>query len=576
MSRQYVYGQTPVQKMRRSHFDLSHSVKTSMSLGRLYPIDVCEILPGDTFKCDIKQVARISSAFLRPVMDNCYIDVYSFFVPNRLTYEKWKNTMGENSSSKWASPARPPVPTLGSGQTCYSKTVGDYLGIPLGSVPMGVNFLPFRAFALIYDEWFRNENVTDPILVQKGEYKASVESLNNNPWSPTNYTGQLPFVNKHKDYFTSALPAPQKGESVPVGIVSGLAPVLNADGTSEDIPIKAFYEAPLVSPDQVTPFALYAQPSVPSDNWTRNGGADIRQVLSTNSSKGVIGGGSAVQNNPTSLGLALYLPSGAAAVSGLDFTVGNVNDLRLAFALQKMLEKDSRYGTRYREYILGHFAVSNGDARMQVPEYLGGARMPINVQQVPQTNTQNGTDKNSPLASLGAYSLSNGRSRYVKSFTEHGFILTVACIRQFHTYQQGLERFWFRSTREDYYDPLFANLGEQPIWQQEIFMDGTKPLKQQPFGYQEAWADYRTRQSRVSGEMRSGADNTLDIWHFADAYQNAPVLSSDFIQETSKFFDRTVAVPSQSQDNFILDFWFQVDAYREMPTYSIPGLIDHH
>lgn len=578
---QFTFSTTPTLSRRRSYFDLSHSEKTSMSLGTLYPILVQEVLPGDTYKLNTSQVCRLSTAFLRPVMDNCFMDVYYFFVPNRLTYNRWENVMGQNDQSAWAPSETVTVPVVGTNAPIVSKSVGDYLGLPVGVNVKGANVLPFRAFALIYNQWFRNENVIDPMNVSVGELGAS-EVPNSSAWAPNNYFGMLPKVGKKKDYFTSALPSPQKGPAVEINVAGGYAPVYS----------RALHQVPLDFSDsnlnaggvefvqRNSPFLSTGQLNLYAnviENQTypvtdSSGNSAVRPAIE------LTGYPQTNTNTPFNdlipINLWASLNSSALGTS--------VNDLRFAFQLQKMYERDARGGTRYNEYLYSAFGVSNPDARLQIPEYIGGARMPINIQQVAQTNTQvesSAGDVESPLASLGAFSHSVGRSRFSKSFTEHGFLIGVACIRQVHTYQQGIERFWFRNKRTDYYDPLFANLGEQPIYQAELYRpaSSTDDIHDSAvFGFNEAWADYRYKPNKVTGEMRSVASNSLDIWHFADEYSNAPVLSQQFIEETPEYFNRTVAVPSSSQDNFIVDFYFNIQRYAVMPTYSIPGLIDHH
>lgn len=566
----YVFGTVPSVSMARSRFDLSHGLKTSMSVGRLYPIDITEVLPGDTFKFHTSQVCRLSTAFLKPVMDNAYMDIYYFFVPHRLAYDKFQNVFGENTESAWANTDEYSIPSFGSPQTVTSKSVADYLGLPLGQTPGDISVLPFREFALIYDQWFRNENTVPPMHIQKGD-KTSSEDINSNEWSPNNYTGMLPKVGKRKDYFTSALPSPQKGTAVDVSLGTGLLPVTTRADT---LPYG------LVSDEANRNPVTFATPGITENRFTPTGMTNIGNtgfipgLGNTRFSEFAFKSGT---SEDTSAGQPMFPINLYAHAEYLQPT--NVNDLRLAFQLQKMLEKDARYGTRYREYLLGHFGVSNPDARMQIPEFLGGARMPINVQQVTQTNTQNENQEQaieSPLASLGAFSQSVGRSRFTKSFTEHGYVFTCACIRTLHTYQQGIDKFWSRLSRNDHYDPLFANLGEQPIYTAELFAANQADFQSNVFGYQEAWADYRYKPSKVTGQMRSGAADSFDIWHFADTYENAPALSEEFTNETAAFFDRTVAAPSTSVDNFIVDFWFDCLAFRVMPKYSVPGLIDHH
>lgn len=559
MRSQFVFGATPTVKMRRSRFDLSHGVKTTMRVGKLTPIEVNEVFAGDTFKIRESHVAQLATAFLRPVMDNCYLDLYYFFVPARLLYEDFPCVFGENKQSKWANVRDFEVPTFpvegdGAGKV-VSKTVADYLGLPLGVSPNGASILPFRGFAMIYDEWFRNENTVDPMMIQKGDFNG--EALNDNEWSPSNYTGRLPNVSKRKDYFTSCLPSPQKGKSVDIslGIVEGTyAPVL---ARQQATPKGPFYNTRLITSTN----------QVPADGSAITVRNSFMKALSANLS----GAESSIAFDN------LW-----ANISDAPVTPTNINDLRMAFQVQKMLEKDARYGTRYREYLLGHFGVDNTDARMQIPEYLGGKRTPISVQPVAQTNTQQKDSEGSvesPLASLGAFSHSVGRSRSSKSFTEHGYVYTVACIRQFHTYQQGIDKMWFRRKRLDFYDPVFANIGEQPVLTDQLYRDpdSTSDIHDSdPFGYQEAWTELRFKSSLITGEMRNDAPNSFAVYHFGDYYQSPPVLTKEFTDETSQFFDRTIAAPGDEVDEFLVDFWFDFYAYRVMPLYSVPGLIDHH
>lgn len=574
----FVFGASPAVRYNRTRFDLSHEVKTSMSVGKLYPIDITEVLPGDTFKFSANALARISTAFLRPVMDNCYLDVYAFYVPNRILYDRFEETMGENKQSAWAELNPPDMPVISNSSNVYSGSVGDYLGLPVKDVignntlPPGINILPFRGFAMIYDQWFRNENTVDPMLIQKGDFKTS-ESLNGAPWSPSNYTGQLPYVGKRKDYFTSCLPSPQKGSPVELSL-GDTAPVSGTFSGSVPTNTLRFVGTPTIPG---------FQPTITDINNNPFSNVNLHLDSSGHFSAGGQATGSSTAAFLKFSNQSFNIGGGINAVADLSqATAMNVNDLRFAFQLQKMLEKDARFGTRYREYLLGHFGVSNPDARMQVPEFLGGKRIPINVQEVAQTNTQQETSAGvveSPLGTLGATSVSALRSRFSKSFTEHGYLYVVACIRVNHTYQQGINKMWQRKSRNDLYDPLFASLGEQPVYRSEIFgSESANPqgLKSNVFGYNEAWAEYRYKPNIVTGQMRSAIENSLDIWHFADLYSNAPVLSEQFTNETPTYFDRTVAVPSQSQDNFIVDFYFNVDAFRVLPAYSVPGLIDHH
>lgn len=541
------FSNVPSVRIARSQQNLSHTVTTSLSVGDLVPIDWQEVLPGDTFITKVPNVSRVTSSFLKPVMDNLYLDVYHFFVPYRLLYVESEQVFGSASPSAYELDERSSYPATSSeGVNVAVGSIADYLGIPAGK-PCGnttsgvVSVLPFRAFALIYDKFFRDENVIDEIYVQKGP-KVRTETINSDPFSPNNYCGMPPKAGKIKDYFTSALPQPQKGEPVTLGIGTW-APVLTREETTGASASPTLRFSP--PPPGAVPLVISSS------------GAAVKGLTTTS------GGGDGVY--PVNLWANL---SEATAVS--------VNEQRLNFALQKMLERDAIYGTRYNEFLLGHFGVHNPDARLQLPEPLGGSRSPLNIQQVAQTSS---AVDDSPLANVAGYSWSNGSSRYTRSFTEHGLVMTVACIRYHHSYQQGLAKKWTRFVREDFYDPLFATIGQQPIYTSELYWDGKivpKSSDDKVFGYKEAWAEYRNVPSTVTGEVRGNALNTLKMWTFADYYSNAPILSKAFIEETSAFVDDTLSLPSTSQDNFIVQFYFDTIAYRPMPVYSMPGLIDHH
>lgn len=549
----YSFNDMPVLKHSRSRFDLSHDVKTSGNVGTLYPFEVQEVYPGDTFKVKTNVVARLSSQFIRPVMDNLFLDVYYFFVPSRLLYDKFVNVFGENTESAWANTQEYECPSLRSGGAVASKSVAEYLSLPVGYSPTGndnVTLLPFRAFAKVYDEWFRDQNNVNPMHVQKGE-TATSEQLNSNAWAPNNYTGMLPRVGKLKDYFVTALPAPQKGDPVELGVVG-------------NIPVRTLgNEIPNVIDNDMLGLRLRGE-----QGQVLTGGMS----LAINDLGYLTTYGDNRDNSTGDIGDINLTPTNLWAI-GSDAQAINVNELRYAFALQKMLERDSVFGSRYTEMLQAHWGVFAGDYRLQRSEYLGGRRVPISIQQVTQSTGFASDKANNELGNVGAFSLTNGKSRFTKSFVEHGFVIGVFCIRQFHTYQQGIERFWRRRKREQFFDPVFSNIGYQPIYKSEL-MAGVDP--ETPFGYGEAWADLRYRPNRVSGQMRSGVDNSLDVWHFADYYANAPTLNSQFIEETPTYVNRTITVDSNEQDQFILDFYIENIAYRCLPTYSFPSLIDHN
>ena len=554
MSNNKQFNTVPTIHASRSRFDLSFDHKMSGSVGTLYPCYLQEIYPGDTFSCKANIVTRLTSTYLRPVMDNLFFDMYFFFVPSRLCYDKWQEVFGENRESAWAQQEQVLVPTATSG-TISSKSVGDYLGLPVGTIPAGVNILPFRAFALIYNDWFRDENLCEPMLVQKGK-RAVSEKYNNNAWGPGNYFGKLPKVAKFHDVFTSSLPSTQKGTdvTVPLGNLAKVVPI-GSPYNQNDVSKYFFHweKGRLgLEMDTMNSVTLGAPMSIASTTYH------------------AVEHSSASDFNGTTNGINgwnLYADL-ANAEGGL-----NVPEIRYAFQLQKILERSARAGTRYTEYILSAFGVQSPDARLQRPEYLGGKRMPLSVQQA----VQSVRGQDNELGALGGFSLSNNVCGYSKGFVEHGFVVGVMCIRQHHTYQQGIPKMFQRHSRFDYYDPILANISEQPVYRSEIFTDETSvSLDDTVFGYQEAWYDLRSRPSTIAGDMRSASSTSLDIWHYGDDYSVAPTLSQAFIEETPAFVDRTIAVKSTALDQFIFDIYYQQSAVRCLPTYSIPGLVDHH
>lgn len=541
MARGHSLQNVPIPRFPRARFNLSHSVTTSMDVGTLYPIDWQEVVPGDVFKCRAFDVSRVTSSFLKPVMDNLFLDVYHFFVPHRLVYDDFEKVFGNPSPSAYTDNDLEEIP-MGYGSV-NAGSVGDYLGLPIGVISQtnSVSLLPFRSFALIYDKYFRNENTTDEIYIQKKGFSLS-EVFGNNNFGPNSYCGKLPKVNKYKDYFTSCVPNPQKG-----------APVTFSLGTRADV--RTSNSRLVEGAQEPVRFA--------------NG---VNGDMSFGQREAIFGVGASLAFNPANysgtVGSGLY-PVNLYA----DLTNANaisVDDLRLAFAYQKMLERDAIYGSRYNEYLYGHFGVHIPDAYIQFPQYLGGGRTPLNIVQVAQTSQ--GTEE-SPLGNVGAYSWTNGRTGYSRKFKEHGIIMTVACLRYRHTYQQGIAKKWRRKVREDFYDPLFSTIGQQPVYTSELYLTAAADTV---FGYREAWSELRSIPNTISGEMRSAATNSLDIWHFADNYASAPTLSQSFTEETPAYVDRTLSVPSSSQDNFILNFYFDMSAVRKMPVYSMPSLIDHH
>lgn len=541
--------------MSRSRFDRSCSIKTSFNTGDVIPFYVDEVLPGDTFSVDTSKVVRLQT-MITPMMDNMYLDTYWFFVPNRLTWSHWKQFMGENTESAWIPATEYEVPQLTAPSGGWKiGTIADYMGVPTGVEGLSVNALPFRAYALIMNEWFRDENLTDPLNVPVDD--ATDQGVNTGNYVTDTALGGLPFkAAKYHDYFTSCLPSPQKGPDVtiPVGQSTNY-PVV----TSADVHDAGGYG--LFGSNGFLSGSSYQVGAVVLDSGIQAG-----QVFTGKN-----------QTSPsvsTSGSIRGFDPTNLWAVNDGSVSAATINQLRLAFQIQKLYEKDARGGTRYIEILKTHFGVTSPDARLQRPEYLGGNRVPININQIVQQSAT--TDGSTPQGNPVGLSLTaDSHSDFTKSFVEHGFVIGLMVARYDHTYQQGLERFWSRKDRFDYYWPVFANIGEQAVLNKEIFAQGTGE-DSEVFGYQEAWADYRYKPNRVSGEMRSTAKQSLDVWHLADEYSKLPALSDSWIREDKTNVDRVLAVTSMVSNQLFCDVYIKNRTTRPMPMYSIPGLIDHH
>lgn len=540
--------------MSRSRFDRPFSHKTTFNVGQIIPFYVDEVLPGDTFDVETSRVVRMQS-LITPVMDNIYLDMYYFFVPNRIVWAHWKEFMGESSESAWIPKTEYSLPQITApADTGFAiGTIADYLGVPTGVPNLSVNALPFRAYALICNEWFRDENLSDPLNISVDD--ATVVGVNTGTFVSDVAKGGLPYTAaKYHDYFTSALPAPQKGPDVLIpSATAGNYPVVPLTG--ETVPADVLPNSARYT------FEWFGKESASGNNTVGMGSvaanADGTQLSSRVDGQNI---GYPVINN-------LF----AVASGGLGATI---NQLRMAFQIQKLYEKDARGGTRYIEVLKAHFGVTSPDARLQRPEYLGGNRIPININQVLQTSgTAEGT---TPQGTPVGQSLTTDTHHdFKKSFVEHGFVIGVMVARYRHTYQQGLERFWNRHTRFDYYWPVLANIGEQAILNKEIYAQGTEE-DDEVFGYQEAWADYRYKPDRVSSEMRSAYAQSLDVWHLADDYDKLPALSDSWIREDPANVDRVLAVQSNTSAQLFADIFVMNRTTRPMPMYSIPGLIDHH
>ena len=554
--------------IQRSRFDRSASLKTSFNAGNIVPFFLEEVLPGDTFNVKTSRVVRMQT-LLTPMMDNVYLDTYYFFVPNRLVWDHWKEFCGENTESAWIPETEYSIPQITAPAGGWQVgTLADYFGVPTGVSGLSVSALPFRAYALIMNEWFRDENLQDPLVVPTDD--STVAGVNTGTFVTDVAKGGLPYIAcKYHDYFTSALPAPQKGPDVtiPVG-TAGPYPVVAQSNTVPNPGSVGLTFVPYTATFNNAGQQWTGQVNQLRGN-TGNSGA-IGDPTAQNSSFGVVTTNSQFNGSANKI-----IPNNLWALDSGDAAVATINQLRLAFQIQKFYEKQARGGSRYTEVVRSFFGVTSPDARLQRPEYLGGNRTPINVNQVIQ---QSGTGEsvNTPQGTVVGMSLTtDSHSDFTKSFTEHGFIIGVMVARYDHTYQQGLNRLWSRKDKLDYYWPVFANIGEQAIKNKEIYAQGNV-TDDEVFGYQEAWAEYRYKPNQVTGEMRSQYAQSLDVWHLADDYSKLPSLSAEWIQEDGKTIDRVLAVSSDVANQFFADIYVKNYCTRPMPMYSIPGLIDHH
>lgn len=531
------YAQVPHAEIRRAKFQRDFNLLTTMNEGDLVPIYLDEVLPADTFKINLNALVRMATP-LYPVMDNAYMDFYFFFVPARLLWKHFQNLMGQNDSTFWAETTEYTTPVTTAPEGGWNVgTLADYFGIPTGVSGLKVNSLPFRAYAKVWNEWFRDENLQQPVTQSMDD--TTTAGVNTGTNLSDAEAGGLPLkVCKYKDYFTSCLPSPQKAAE-PVTIpLTGNAPIKGYKDEGRTNPVtgetNTFYSiGPAEAGEKVQVGQIGADKQGLAMYWGKNGSL-------------------------TYLGAELGNITGAT-----------INELRQAIAVQHIFERDARTGTRYKEILKGAWGVTSPDARLDRSEYIGGHRMPINVNQVIQTSS---TDSTSPQGNTGAYSMTTlSRNMCTYSATEHGYVLGLAAIRVDHSYQQGLSRLWTRNTRFSYYDPMLANLGEQAVLNQEIYAQG-KPQDEEVFGYQEAWADYRYRTNMVTSEMRSTYAQTLDAWHYADKYGALPTLSSSWIKEGTENIDRTLAVQSSNSHQFICNFYYNQAWTRPMPIYSVPGI----
>lgn len=532
----HLFSQIPKAEIQRSVFDRSHGWKSTFDSGYLVPFLVDEVLPGDSYKVKFNFLARLSTPVV-PTMDNIFLDTFYFFVPYRLIWKHWEQFNGQQDYPGASTDYLVPQTTAPTSGGFPVGSLEDYFGIPTGVAGIKANELAARAYYLIWNEWFRDENLQNPVNISTGAAISSAAGLDDIGVGDTGFTGSHALLRRGKrhDYFTSALPWPQKGPGVELPL-SGNAPV--------------------------------------------HGGFDVFPVDGNNTSKqcyyasdGTLVSGKQVSYNSD----FFFLKNGVGTPMYADLssvTAATINSLRQAFQLQKLYERDARGGTRYTEILRSHFGVVSPDSRLQRPEYLGGSESPVILNPVVQQSATGSTGSETPQGNLAAFGLASSTSAkhgFTKSFVEHGIIIGLLNVRADLTYQQGIPRMFSRRTRFDFYWPVLAHLGEQAILNKEIYAQGST-ADDDVFGYQERYAEYRYFPSMITGKLRSTYAQSLDVWHLSQKFDSLPVLNSEFIQDKPPI-DRILAVTNEPQ--FIIDSYIEMKCARPMPVYGVPGLVDH-
>lgn len=530
------FSDAPAMYMRRTKFDRSHVYKTTFNSGKLVPVFVDEVLPGDTTRMSVNYFARLATP-IKPIMDNIYLDWFFFFVPNRLVWDHWQNFCFEQEDPGDSTDyVIPTVTATGNSENGYVGSLWDYFGLPVNTTGnlSGISALPFRAVYLIWNEWFRDENLQKSVKIQKGDTNEVLDSsrASDQPsWVFSSGTTIVPGLacpprGKRHDYFTSALPWTQKGPGVDISL-TGNAPIMATTNTQP-------------------------APHVPGIYVARDGASSTQFAAMT------------WDSGPSNVA------SGSIYADLSDVSAITINGLRTAFQMQKFYERLARGGSRYTEVLRSFFGVVSPDARLQRPEFLGSFTKMVMVNPIAQTSA---TDTTSPQGNLSAYGVTASKFHgFTKSFVEHGYIIGFVCARADLTYQQGVNKMWLRSTVYDFYWPTFAHLGEQAIELREIYAQGTE-ADTKVFGYQERYAEYRYKPSQITGKFRSSVTGgNLDVWHLSQFFSNAPTLNEEFITENPPI-KRIVAV--QDEPEFLLDIGFSYTTVRPMPMFGTPGLVDH-
>lgn len=536
----HLFSQIPKAQISRSVFDRSHGWKSTFDSGYLVPFLVDEVLPGDSYKVKFNFLARLSTPVV-PTMDNLFIDTFYFFVPYRLLWKHWQAFNGEQEYPGASTDYLVPQTSAPAKGGFPVGSLEDYMGLPTGISGIKANELAARAYALIWNEWFRDENLQNPINLSSYAEINTASGLDDVGLGDAGFTGSHKLLRRGKrhDYFTSALPWPQKGPGVELPL-SGNAPVVAPNGVKLT--------------DSVTGSSAYLSGAV-EPRWPNN------MVL--------------FGSYNANFTHKMNLPSDSGVYADLSsVTAATINSLRQAFQLQKLYERDARGGTRYTEILRSHFGVVSPDSRLQRPEYLGGSESPVIINPVVQQSATGATGAETPQGNLAAYGLASSTSAkhgFTKSFVEHGIIIGLLNVRADLTYQQGIPRMFSRRTRFDFYWPVLAHLGEQAILNKEIYAQGTS-ADDDVFGYQERYAEYRYFPSMITGKLRSTDPQSLDIWHLSQKFDSLPTLSAQFIQDNPPV-SRILAV--QDEPQFIIDSYIEMKCARPMPVYGVPGLVDH-
>lgn len=567
------FSDAPAMYMRRTKFDRSHVYKTTFNAGKLIPVFVDEVLPGDTTRMSINYFARLATP-IKPIMDNIYLDWFFFFVPNRLVWDHWQSFCFEKEDPDDSTDyVIPTVTGTGNSENSYLGSLWDYFGLPINTAGniSGISALPFRAVYLIWNEWFRDENLQKSVKIQKGDTNEVLDSsrASDQPsWvfsSGTIIVSGLacPPRGKRHDYFTSALPWTQKGPGVSVGLAGNASIVDPSPGAGFLLHSNS---------DQLAAVSAFRGSDDHGGGRVTSGTGSITFGRTGDTDWSTVGGFAG--NTSASIAMSAQAAStylGKDSYVDLDTSsIFTINSLRTAFQMQKFYERLARGGSRYTEVLRSFFGVVSPDARLQRPEFLGSFTKMVNVNPIAQTSA---TDNTSPQGNLSAYGVTAAKFHgFTKSFVEHGYIIGFVCARADLTYQQGVNKMWLRSTVYDFYWPTFAHLGEQAIELREIYAQGTES-DDIVFGYQERYAEYRYKPSQITGKFRSSVTGgNLDVWHLSQFFVNAPTLSEEFITENPPI-GRIIAVPSEPE--FLLDIGFRYTTVRPMPMFGTPGLVDH-